>query len=87
VRNMVRERSQAAVRAAEAKGKVRQNPPVEHVPMSADTPEPGVGEKLFSYTEERRSSKSESTPPPMKFVPEHRDQERLLPRLRGATRR
>jgi hypothetical protein len=84
---MVRERSQAAVRAAGAKGKVRKNPPVTHVPMSADTPEPGVGKKLFSYTEERRSSKSESTPPPMKFTPEHRDQERLLPRLREATRR
>lgn len=46
-----------------------------------------VGKVFHSYAEERKSSKGESTAPPMKFVPEQRDSERLLPRLRGAARR
>lgn len=46
-----------------------------------------VGKVYFSYTEERKSSKAEAVPPPLRFVPEHHDLERLLPRLREAGRR
>ena len=83
----IRSDSAKAVAAAEARGKVRKNPPEPHTPMKSDTPEPGLGEVLFGYAESRRGTKAESTPPPLRFVPEHRDLERLLPRLREAGRR
>lgn len=87
VRDKVSERSRAAVAAAETRGKVRTNPPQARVLVLADTPEPGLGEKLFSYAEERKGTKAEVAPPPLRFVPEARDFKRLLPRLREATRR
>jgi hypothetical protein len=46
-----------------------------------------VGKVYFSYAENRKGTKAETIPPPLKFVPEHHDLERLLPRLREAPRR
>lgn len=86
LRNGVAERSRAAVAAAQARGKVRTNPPVPHTPASSSSPEVGLG-KRFGQTEERKKKTDETTGPPRSFVPEHRDMERLLPRLREAGRR
>lgn len=86
MRNQVRERSRAAVALVQQGGKVRKNPP-DRGTMSASTPEPELGKKFFSLTEERKGTKSEAVPPPLRFVPEARDLERLLPRLREAGRR
>ena len=46
-----------------------------------------VGRVFFRYTDERKGTKAEVAPPPLRFVPEARDYDRLLPRLREATRR
>jgi len=46
-----------------------------------------VGRVFFSYTDERKGTKTEVAPPPLRFVPDARDLDRLLPRLREATRR
>lgn len=46
-----------------------------------------VGKVFYSYAEERKATKDDVTPRPHKFNPEFRDTERLLPRLREATRR
>ena len=87
LRNGVAERSRAAVAKAEQQGKVRTNPPQEHTPMTASSPEEGVGKVFFSYAEERKGTKTEAAPRPLRFVPDARDLDRLLPRLREATRR
>jgi hypothetical protein len=83
----VRGDSRRAVAAAQARGKVRTNPPVPHTPASSPTPEPELGKVFHSYHEERKGTKQETAPPPLRFVPEGKDYARLLPRLREAGRR
>lgn len=46
-----------------------------------------VGKVFYSYSEERKGTKTETAPPPSRFVPEAHDMIRLLPRLREAGRR
>ena len=46
-----------------------------------------VGKTYYSYAEERKGTKTEAAPPPLRFVPDARDLDRLLPRLREAARR
>lgn len=46
-----------------------------------------VGRVFFSYADREKRAKREAPPRAGRFVPEPRDHARLMPRLRGATRR